>query len=128
MVIPVLPLITLVIKSIDTDRLDSLNEDNKSLVNTLSMLSSFMSIDDFVSFIYSPKFVNLINTEIPVKFEIGLYTQHEIILEMIVENNLITLTDSRNQNYLQVAECSSKEDLFSSLNTWISLALSLIHI
>ena len=123
MVNPVLPLLTLVIKSIDTDRLDSLNEDNKSLVNTLSMLCSFMSIDDFVSFIYSPKFVNLINTEIPVKFEIGLYTQHEIILEMIVENNLITLTDSRNQNYLQVAECSSKEDLFSSLNTWISLAL-----
>lgn len=123
MVNPVLPLITLVIKSIDTDRLDSLNEDNKSLVNTLSMLCSFMSIDDFVSFIYSPKFVNLINTEIPVKFEIGLYTQHEIILDMIVENNLITLTDCRNQNYLQVAECSSKEDLFSSLNTWISLAL-----
>ena len=123
MVNPVLPLITLVIKSIDADRLDGLNEDNKSLVNTLSMLCSFMSIDDFVSFIYSPRFVNLINTEIPVKFEIGLYTQHEIILEMIVENNLITLTDSRNQNYLQVAECSSKEDLFSSLNTWISLAL-----
>ena len=123
MVNPVLPLLTLVIKSIDTDRFDGLNEDNKSLVNTLSMLCSFMSIDDFVSFTYSPKFVNLINTEIPVKFEIGLYTQHEIILEMIVENNLITLTDSRNQNYLQVAECSSKEDLFSSLNTWISLAL-----
>ena len=123
MVNPVLPLLTLVIKSIDTDRFDGLNEDNKSLVNTLSMLCSFMSIDDFVSFTYSPKFVNLINTEIPVKFEIGLYTQHEIILEMIVENNLITLTDCRNQNYLQVAECSSKEDLFSSLNTWISLAL-----
>ena len=123
MVNPVLPLITLVIKSIDTDRLDGLNEDNRSLVNTLSMLCSFMSIDDFVSFTYSPKFVNLINTEIPVKFEIGLYNQHEIILEMIVENNLITLTDCRNQNYLQVAECSSKEDLFSSLNTWISLAL-----
>lgn len=123
MVNPVLPLLTLVIKSIDANRLDGLNEDNKSLVNTLSMLCSFMSIDDFVSFIYSPKFVNLINTEITVKFEIGLYTQHEIILEMIVENNLITLTDSRNQNYLQVAECSSKEDLFSSLNTWISLAL-----
>lgn len=123
MVNPVLPLLTLVIKSIDADRLDGLNEDNKSLVNTLSMLCSFMSIDDFVSFIYSPKFVNLINTEITVKFEIGLYTQHEIILDMIVENNLITLTDSRNQNYLQVAECSSKEDLFSSLNTWISLAL-----
>ena len=123
MVNPVLPLLTLVIKSIDANRLDGLNEDNKSLVNTLSMLCSFMSIDDFVSFMYSPKFVNLINTEIPVKFEIGLYTQHEIILDMIVENNLITLTDSRNQNYLQVAECSSKEDLFSSLNTWISLAL-----
>ena len=123
MVNPVFPLLTLVIKSIDTDRFDGLNEDNKSLVNTLSMLCSFMSIDDFVSFTYSPKFVNLINTEITVKFEIGLYTQHEIILEMIVENNLITLTDSRNQNYLQVAECSSKEDLFSSLNTWISFAL-----
>lgn len=123
MVNPVLPLLTLVIKSIDADQFDGLNEDNKSLVNTLSMLCSFMSIDDFVSFIYSPKFVNLINTEITVKFEIGLYTQYEIILEMIVENNLITLTDSRNQNYLQVAECSSKEDLFSSLNTWISLAL-----
>ena len=123
MVNPVLPLLTLVIKSIDADRLDGLNEDNKSLVNTLSMLCSFMSIDDFVSFIYSPKFVNLINTEIPVKFEIGLYTQHEIILDMIVENNLITLTDCRNQNYLQFAECSSKEDLFSSLSIWISLAL-----
>lgn len=123
MVNPVLPLLTLVIKSIDTDRFDGLNEDNKSLVNTLSMLCSFMSIDDFVSFIYSPKFVNLINTEIPVKFEIGLYTQHEIILDMIVEDNLITLTDCRNQNYLQVGECCSKEDLFSSLNAWISLAL-----
>ena len=87
------------------------------------MLCSFLSIDDFVSFIYSPKFVNLTNTEIPVKFEIGLYARHEIILDMIVENNLITLTDCRNQNYLQVAECSSKEDLFSSLSTWISLAL-----
>ena len=58
------------------------------------MLCSFMSIDDFVSFIYSPKFVNLINTEIPVKFEIGLYTRHEIILDMNIENNLIVLTDS----------------------------------
>ena len=118
-----MPLITLVIKSIDTDRLDGLNEDNKSLVNTLSMLCSFLSIDDFVSFIYSPKFVNLTNTEIPVKFEIGLYARHEIILDMIVENNLTTLTDCRNQNYLQVSECSSKEVLFSSLSTWISLAL-----
>lgn len=124
MVNPDLPLITMVIKSLDAERANTLSEENKSLINTLSMLCSFMSIEDFVAFVYSSKFVSLIGTDIGLQFEIGQYSNHEVILGMVVTNNSVVLTNCQNQNYLETTECWKKEELLFSLNQWIMRSLN----
>ncbi|DAC57244.1 MAG TPA: hypothetical protein HA354_05760 [Candidatus Poseidoniaceae archaeon] len=119
-----LPIITLVIKSLNDEHVKTLTEENKNLINTLSMLCSFMSIGDFITFVYSSKLVNLIETKIAIEFEIGLYSNHEIILDMVVTNNSVTLTDCQDQNYLRTIECANKEELLLSLNQWIINSLN----
>lgn len=112
------------IKSLNDEHVKTLTEENKNLINTLSMLCSFMSIGDFITFVYSSKLVNLIETKIAIEFEIGLYSNHEIILDMVVTNNSVTLTDCQDQNYLMTIECANKEELLLSLNQWIINSLN----
>jgi len=113
-----------VIKSLDNEHADKLSEENKRLINTLSMLCSFMSTGDFITFIYSRKLVNLIDTKLTLEFEIGLYSDHQIILGMVITNNSVILTDCQGQNYLETVECYNKEELLFSLNQWIMNSLN----
>ena len=60
-----LPILTMVISKYVDEKSETLTEEQNSMIETLSMLCSFLSIDDFVSFIYSEKFQNLLNESIP---------------------------------------------------------------
>ncbi len=116
------PLLTMVIKSTN-DPITSINEQFTTLVNNLSMLCSFLSVDDFCSFIFSEKFIELNKQNIGFVFEIGIYSNHEKTLELICDNNEIILKDLLNQLCFEgdFINCRSKEDLQSSLNLWLSL-------
>ena len=119
------PLLTMVIKS-PNDAVASINEQFTPLVNTLSMLCSFLSVDDFCSFIFSEKFIELNKQNIGFVFEIGIYSNHEKTLELICDNNEIILKDLLNHSCFDgdLINCSSKEDLQSTLNLWLSLVFS----
>ena len=119
------PLLTMVIKS-PNDAIASINEQFTPLVNTLSMLCSFLSLDDFCSFIFSEKFNELNKQNIGFVFEVGIYSNHEKTLELICDNNEIILKDLLNQSCFDgdLINCSSKEDLQSNLNLWLSLVFS----
>ena len=119
------PLLTMVIKS-PNDAVASTNEQFTPLVNTLSMLCSFLSVDDFCSFIFSEKFIELNKQNIGFVFEVGIYSNHEKTLELICDNNKIILKDLLNQSCFDgdLINCSSKEDLQSNLNLWLSLVFS----
>ena len=116
------PLLTMVIKS-PNDAIASINEQFTPLVNTLSMLCSFLSVDDFCSFIFSEKFIELNKQNIGFVFEVGIYSNHEKTLELICDNNEIILKDLLNQSCFDgnLIKCSSKKDLQSNLNLWLSL-------
>ena len=119
------PLLTMVIKS-PNDAVASINEQFTPLVNTLSMLCSFLSVDDFCSFIFSEKFIELNKQNIGFVFEVGIYSNHEKTLELICDNNEIILKDLLNQSCFEgdLINCSSNEDLQSNLNLWLSLVFS----
>ena len=66
------PLITLVKREEIAER-PSLSEEDLSLENTLSMLCSFLTLEDFISFLSTPMFASYAQREEPwVVFEIGL--------------------------------------------------------
>ena len=63
------------------------------LVGTLSMLCSFLSVKDFCSFIFSEKFDDLIECDLNLSFEIGLYTNHEVTLQLTINNGRLIIED-----------------------------------
>ena len=76
------PVLTLVIKSIESEGVTKLEEEVQGLVGTLSMLCSFLSVKDFCSFIFSKKFKQLTMQELEVIFEVGIYSRHEVTLQL----------------------------------------------
>ena len=121
-----IPLITLVIKSQNNDGLDLLADNEKSLLDTLSMLCSFLSVKDFCSFIFSDKFSNLTKYDLDLVFEIGLYTNHEITLELILTKNKMRIDDLIGQGcfYNNSFEFSVFEELENGINNWLTCILS----
>ncbi len=87
------PLITLV-KAKELDERPPLSDALGGLEQTLSMLCSFLSLDDFLQFLSSPSFVEFSRTPEPwVQFELGLYADHTKTLHLIPEERCITLAD-----------------------------------
>ena len=88
-----LPLITLV-KAKEVDDRPDLSERHLGLEQTLSMLCSFLSLDDFLQFLRSDIFVDFSRTSKPwIQFELGLYTNNTKTLQLIPEQRQITLVD-----------------------------------
>tara|TARA_Y100001954_G_C15546002_1_gene471394 strand:+ start:192 stop:560 length:369 start_codon:yes stop_codon:yes gene_type:complete len=116
-----MPLITLVIKSQNNDGLDLLADNEKSLLDTLSMLCSFLSVEDFCSFIFSDKFTNLTKYDLDLVFEIGLYANHEITLELILTKNKMRINDLIGQGCFDnnSFEFSVFEELENGINCWL---------
>ena len=121
-----LPLITLVIKSKDNHNVESLTDSNKSLVETLSMLCSFLSVSDFCSFIFSKKFSNLMGCDLDLTFEIGIYSNHEVTLELTGIKDKFVLTDIDEKNYFPNSSisCSSFDELEIIINNWLENVLN----
>ena len=117
-----IPLITLVIKSQNDDGLDLLADNEKSLLDTLSMLCSFLSVKDFCSFIFSDKFSNLTKYDLDLVFEIGLYANHELTLELSLKNGKMRIDDLIDQGCFDnnSFEFSMSEELEIGINNWLT--------
>tara|TARA_B100001113_G_scaffold178054_1_gene145908 strand:+ start:47 stop:427 length:381 start_codon:yes stop_codon:yes gene_type:complete len=117
-----IPLITLVIKSQNNDGLDLLADNEKSLLDTLSMLCSFLSVEDFCSFIFSDKFSNLTKYDLDLVFEIGLYANHELTLELSLNKGKMRIDDLIDQGCFDnnSFEFSMSEELEIGINNWLT--------
>ena len=122
MVDSAIPLITLVIKSQNNDGLDLLADNEKSLLDTLSMLCSFLSVKDFCSFIFSDKFSNLTKYDLDLVFEIGLYANHELTLELSLNKGKMRIDDLIDQGCFDnnSFEFSISEELEIGINNWLT--------
>ena len=117
-----IPLITLVIKSQNNDGLDLLADNEKSLLDTLSMLCSFLSVKDFCSFIFSDKFSNLTKYDLDLVFEIGLYANHELTLELSLNKGKMRIDDLIGHGCFDnnSFEFSISEELEIGINNWLT--------
>jgi len=117
-----IPLITLVIKSQNNNRLDQLADDENSLIDTLSMLCSFLSVKDFCSFIFSDKLSSLTKYDLDLVFEIGLYANHEITLELGITKEKMRIDDLIDQGCFDnnSFEFSTFEELENGINRWLT--------
>ena len=117
-----IPLITLVLKSQNNNRLDQLADDENSLIDTLSMLCSFLSVKDFCSFIFSDKLSSLTKYDLDLVFEIGLYANHEITLELGINKEKMRIDDLIDQGCFDnnSFEFSTFEELENGINRWLT--------
>ena len=116
------PVLTLVIKSIDSEGVAKLEEEVQGLVGTLSMLCSFLSVKDFCSFIFSEKFKQLTMQELEIVFEVGIYSRHEITLQLSASVDGVMLNDLIGQNCFEnnLVICSTMNDLESVIVSWLT--------
>ena len=121
-----LPLITLVIKSLDDRKVNSLSNGQKNLIATLSMLCSFLSVKDFCSFIFSEMFDDLVKCELNLLLEIGLYTNHEVTLQLSNVNGNFIIEDLVGDGYIGNSRivCGNSGDFESVINKWLTNSLS----
>ena len=112
----------MVISKYVDEKSEVLIEEQKSMVETLSMLCSFLSIEDFVSFIYSEKFQNLLNESIPwIVFEIGYYQDHTKVIELIPTSKELIIADNQQTGVFEgnIATVSRQEDFVEQLSNWL---------
>ncbi len=116
------PVLTLVIKSIDSEGVAKLEEEVQRLVGTLSMLCSFLSVKDFCSFIFSEKFKQLTMQELEVVFEVGIYSRHEVTLQLSTSVDGVILNDLIGQNCFEnnLVICSTMDDLEAVIVSWLT--------
>ena len=115
------PLITLVKREEIAER-PSLSEEDLSLENTLSMLCSFLTLEDFISFLSTPMFAAYAQRDEPwVVFEIGLYQNHTKTLQLYPEPNRLTVTDEAATGVLQqnVWNGQAGAELIGLLRSWV---------
>ena len=113
----------MVISKYVDEKSEVLIEEQKSMIETLSMLCSFLSIEDFVSFIYSEKFQNLLNESIPwIVFEIGYYQDHTKVIELIPTRKELIIADNQQTGVFEgnIATVCEKEDFVEQLSNWLS--------
>ena len=118
-----LPILTMVISKYVDEKSEVLVEEQKSMVETLSMICSFLSIEDFVSFIYSEKFQHLLNENIPwIVFEIGYYQDHTKVIELIPTKRELIIADNQQTGVFEgnIATVCGKEDFVEQLSNWLS--------
>ena len=116
------PVLTLVIKSIDSEGVAKLEEEVQGLVGTLSMLCSFLSVKDFCSFIFSEKFKQLTMQELEIVFEVGIYSRHDITLQLSASVDGVMLNDLIGQNCFEnnLVICSTMDDLEAVIVSWLT--------
>ena len=117
------PLITLVKKS-EIGPKPSLSPESLALEQTLTMLCSFLSLDDFISFLSSPMFQNYAqHEEMWVALEIGLYMDHTKTLQLYPEQHSLTIADDAMTGAFEesIWKGSAGDALVAALGRWIDL-------
>ena len=117
------PLITLVKREEISSR-PLLSTEDLALENTLSMLCSFWSLEDFISFLSSPMFDSYARRDEPwVVFEIGLYRDHTKTLQLYPERERLTVTDEAMTGALNQHVWKGQADraLVDLLQTWVDV-------
>ena len=117
------PLITLVKREEISSR-PLLSAEDLALENTLSMLCSFWSLEDFISFLSSPMFDSYARRDEPwVVFEIGLYRDHTKTLQLYPERERLTVTDEAMTGALNQHVWKGQADraLVDLLQTWVDV-------
>ena len=117
------PCITLV-KLSEIDDRPSLSSADSGLEQTLSMLCSFLSIEDFFSFLTSPAFVSLARRDVPwITFEIGLYADHTKTLQLIPSSHGFEVADASASGVFENNLWSGEieDGLVELLSAWITL-------
>ena len=113
----------MVISKYVDEKTEVLDEKQKSMIETLSMLCSFLSTEDFVSFIYSEKFQNLLNENIPwIVFEVGFYQDHTKVIELIPTRKELIIADNQQTGVFEgnIATVCRQEDFVKQLSLWLS--------
>ena len=118
-----LPLLTMVKSREIDDKPVSLSEESKNLLNSLSSLCSFYTVDDFVGFIFSKKFKNLVESPSPcVVFEIGMYLDHQKNMQLIVSSDKIMLVDNVGCGWNNgTFESSDEKEISREMKSWCEM-------
>ena len=118
-----LPLITLV-KKAEIGPKPPLSPESLALEQTLSMLCSFLSLEDFISFLSSPMFQAYAqHEEMWVSLEIGLYVDHTKTLQLYPEHHGLTIADEAMTSAFEdhVWKGQADDVLVAALARWIDL-------
>ena len=118
-----LPLITLVKKG-EIGPIPALSDESLALEQTLSMLCSFLSLEDFISFLSSPMFrAYAQHEEMWVSLEIGLYIDHTKTLQLYPEHHGLTIADEAMTGAFDehVWKGQADDALVAALARWIDL-------
>ena len=121
-----LPLLTMVKSKQINESPDGLSNDSLELLNTLNTLCSFYSIEDFVDFIFSEKFIRLIDHNDPwLVFEIGLYLDHQKNLQFIASKNSYLFVDNVKIEWNNGSLSSkNKNQIITELGKWCEIAFN----
>ncbi len=107
-----LPLLTMT-KSRLLSEIPELNRESIVLLDTLSGLCSFYSVSDLASFLFSKKFCDLVEHKDPwIMFEIGVYINHNLTLDLIPDDGKLILIDSQGNRGLN----SDSVEIISEVN------------
>ena len=107
-----LPLLTMT-KSRLLSEIPELNRESNVLLDTLSGLCSFYSVSDLASFLFSKKFCDLVECKDPwIMFEIGVYINHNLTLDLIPDGEKLILIDSQGNRGLN----SDSVEIISEVN------------
>lgn len=121
-----LPLLTMV-KSREIDDVpEDLSNDSSDLLNTLNSLCAFYSVDDFINFIFSDKFKNLVSNPTPwIVFEIGMYLDHQKNMQLIASKNKIILVDNVGCGWNNgTFESNDEQDISREMKSWCELVFN----
>ena len=121
-----LPLLTMV-KSREIDDVpEDLSNDSFDLLNTLNSLCAFYSVDDFINFIFSDKFKNLVSNPTPwIVFEIGMYLDHKKNMQLIASKNKIILVDNVGCGWNNgTFESNDEQDISREMKSWCELVFN----
>ena len=118
-----LPLLTMVKSKEINEVPDELTEQSIGLLSTLTTLCSFYSVEDFVSFIFSEKFIKIIDYDDPwVVFEIGLYLDHQKNLQFIASKNNYLFIDNTEISWNGGSlNSSDSEQILNELSKWCEM-------
>ena len=107
------PLLTLVVKNRRDINYLKVSNDIVALYDTLCSLCSFYTVDDMCSFLYSDKFQSMDHKLYDLIFEMGLYSDHQITLDIIPRGKKMIVCDAKNTT------CESHQSLKLIISNWL---------